>query len=215
MKCSMREDLTNMARLGEKLYIVTIASKLPDGAYTVGEHTFARESKIKKLFKGYSRMAGLNCTDGTSKVDCEEVTTTTTDALRNIYSRYGLAIDDAYPTREEWAEVLDRLASVAKNSGHVVSLEQVGSLANGAKKGKDADVVMTVTRCPGHRKCEIYKNLLSSDPRHIDERVCIPAPGFSIKKEDKSFDVDLFCVTRGVSKNLNGYRIGKVRKRLL
>jgi hypothetical protein len=211
----MREDLRGKARSGEKLYVVTVASKLPDGTYTVGSHSFARESKIKSLFKGYSRLAGLDCTDGTSKVDVEEVTTTTTDALRNIYSRYGLAMNDAYPTRDEWSEVLDRLADVAKVSNHVVSLDMVGSLANGAKMSKDADVIMTVSRCPGHRRCEIYKKLLSSDPRYIDQRVCIPAPGFSIKKDDKSFGVDLFCVTRKVAESLDKYRIGKSRKRML
>ena len=218
MTCHFRPSPKYLLKANEPAYFVTVVIR--DGnKVSIAEdaYTFSSKSNLENTKEELEN--SIPKSDHNWEIACTEIKGGTTDAKREIFSRYGLRlVEPKNPSKEEWYSLLGKLVDLAKDNDFVSELDLAGSLAKGAASSKDADVLMFVRECPGVSDCEVFRKLVCSDPRFMNQRVYNPDPNFVIKKKSRSkehtYSLDVYCLPEEEAKSIRQYRIGQ-HKRLL
>jgi len=222
MKCSMHYSLNALLKADEPAYLATTVIKDNDKVHIdrLG-YVFTSKSQLDETIRKFNEnIKGYKDADK-CEVAFVEIKNGTTDAIRELFERYGVKVDESeYPSEDEWSIVLDRLVNLAKSNSFIQELYLAGSLARGATSSKDADVLMRVSKCPDFSECEIFRKLVCSDPKLMNKRVHRPDPDFEVRKQtangEKSYSLDVFCFEGEEFEELEkgNYRIAQNKKPL-
>jgi len=218
MTCHFRPSPKYLLKADEPAYFVTVAIRDGDKiSISEDAYTFSSKSNLKKAKKGLEGL--LPKSDCDWEIACTEIKGSTTDAKREIFARYGLKlVEPKPPSKEEWSNLLGKLVDLARNNDFISELNLSGSLAKDAPSSKDADVLMFVRECPGASDCEVFRRLVCSDPRFMNQRVYDPDSNFVIKKKSRNkeltYSLDVYCLPQEEAKSIGQYRIGQHKKLL-
>jgi len=141
------------------------------------------------------------------KIVHTEIKDSTTEALRDMFSKCGLTLVDYVGLpKEYWEKTINRFVKTAKKQHFVSKVYLTGSLARNVNSSKDADIIMVTDSCPGE-SCKI-RSLLNSHA--FGTQIKIIGQGFPL------CPIDLYCFdeTEFESLEKGNYRIAQNKKLL-